>query len=123
MTLSASQMRAIALGGLTAITGALLYPLAVAEASMGQTDKLVHAVMFFTATACVKAILLRTPALVTAVIAVVIGGVLELLQGLVGRDPSWGDLAADGVGAGAFALAFWAVRRIRRRQPACEPPQ
>jgi len=38
------------------------------------------------------------------VAAVVYGGALELLQGPVGRDPSWRDLAADAVGALAALL-------------------
>ena len=37
-------------------------------------------------------------------VAVAYGGALELLQGPVGRDPSWGDLAADAVGALAGLL-------------------
>jgi len=53
-----------------------------------------------------------TIALVTAY-----GGLLEVVQGWIpGRDPSWGDLAADCAGAVlAVAIWHWLVRRRRRK--------
>jgi VanZ family protein len=119
MRLSSAQIRIGALGLLGAIAASLLYPLTFAEASMGSTDKVVHAILFLVAAACVKAIAPRASVLIAVVIAVALGGLLELLQGLVGRDPSWGDLAADAVGAAIFVVVFWIKRRVTpgRRKP------
>ncbi|HZV85043.1 MAG TPA: hypothetical protein VFF48_08665 [Brevundimonas sp.] len=58
----------------------------------------------------------RIPRLVLAIAAVAIGGAVELIQGQVGRDASWGDLLADALGVAA-ALLVWAVwRGFRTRE-------
>lgn len=48
---------------------------------------------------------------------VVVGGIIEVLQGLTGRTPSWSDWAADGVGAFAgvtFAALVKTIDQVRR---------
>ena len=80
-------------------------------------DKLVHAALFFGATRAflrsARALDVESPALAALLAAVVYGAVLEILQGWVGRDASWADLAADALGA---ALASSPLP-FRRRAP------
>ncbi len=53
--------------------------------------------------------------LLTLLIGVVFGGVIELLQPLTGRSRDLLDLLADAVGTAGGAAAAWALRR--RRSP------
>jgi VanZ family protein len=76
-------------------------------------DKWIHAGLFFLLArawlAAVRSAAGRA-ALALALAAGLYGGLLELVQGTVGRDPSWGEFAADLAGA---ALAGLLARRAR----------
>ncbi|MGH9811035.1 MAG: VanZ family protein [Terriglobia bacterium] len=43
------------------------------------------------------------------------GGVLEIVQGMVGRDASWGDELANTLGAVTGCLLGWAIVRLLER--------
>ena len=58
----------------------------------------------------------RLPRIWAVLLAIALGAAVELIQGYVGRDPSWGDLLADVLGV-ATALLTWLVwRRFRPRE-------
>ncbi|HST92322.1 MAG TPA: VanZ family protein [Brevundimonas sp.] len=79
-------------------------------------DKAAHFVSFGTILWSLGVLFRRVPRLVLAAAAVAIGGAVELIQGQVGRDASWGDLLADTLGV-AVALLVWAVwRGFRTRE-------
>lgn len=73
-------------------------------------DKAGHFVAFGLILWSLGVLFRRVPRLVLAFVAVAIGGAVELIQGQVGRDASWGDLLADTLGVAAALLA-WAVWR------------
>ena len=50
----------------------------------------------------------RLPRLLAAALAIALGAAVEVVQGMVGRDASWGDLLADAIGV-AVALLLWAA--------------
>jgi VanZ family protein len=52
----------------------------------------------------------RLPRTWAALLAIALGAAVEVVQGYIGREPSWGDLLADAVGV-AVALLAWAVWR------------
>lgn len=56
----------------------------------------------------------RLPRVAASVLAVALGAAVEVIQGHIGRDPSWADLLADALGV-ATALLVWVV--WRRFQP------
>ena len=51
---------------------------------------------------------------------ITLGGTLELLQAVVGRDAEWGDMAANTLGAGTgtvlAALLLWLAQLVDRRR-------
>jgi VanZ family protein len=88
----------------------LLGPALAAESEGLIWDKAAHFVAFGLMLWSLGVLFRRVPRLWAAVTAVVIGGAVEIIQGFVGRDPSWGDFLADILGVCA-ALALWAVWR------------
>ncbi len=85
------------------------------------SDKLVHCGLFFVwaglAAGAGERIYARRNLAAIFLTAVALGGLLELAQAWVpGRDPSWGDLAADAFGAllALVVLAGLAAFRVRR---------
>lgn len=93
------------------------------------SDKLVHCGLFFVwgglaAMAGGKPYAKRTLAAIFLV-AVALGGALELAQAWVpGRDPSWGDLAADALGALLILALVLLVSRVgERRGPRVSSPE
>lgn len=103
---------AILLVSLTLMIG----PFGGAEAASGVWDKGAHFVVFGLILWSFGVLFSRLPRVTAAVLAVALGGLVEIVQGLVGRDASWGDLLADALGVAA-ALALWALwRGFRPRQ-------
>ena len=92
----------------------MIGPFGGAEAASGVWDKGAHFVVFGLILWSFGVLFRRLPRLMAAVLALALGGAVEIVQGLVGRDASWGDLLADGLGI-ATALLLWAM--WRRFQP------
>lgn len=102
---------AILLVSLTLMIG----PFGGAEAASGVWDKGAHFVVFGLILWSFGVLFRRLPRLAAAGLAIALGGAVEIIQGLVGRDASWGDLLADAMGVAA-ALLLWAIwRRFRPR--------
>lgn len=106
-------LRLFALSFLMVVLAALLIDLGSVEvAAPAYADKLVHALLFCGVFACLAVLWpgLTAPALL--VVTILIGAVTEWAQGFVGRDPSWGDLAADAAGAVLMLVAALVLRRF-----------
>ncbi len=79
-------------------------------------DKAAHFIAFGLILWSFGVLFRRLPRTWAALLAVVLGGAVEVVQGYIGRDPSWGDLLADALGV-AVALLIWAAwRRFRPRE-------
>lgn len=79
-------------------------------------DKASHFIAFGLILWSLGVLFRRLPRAVAALLAITLGAVVEVIQGYVGRDPSWGDLFADALGV-ATALLIWLVwRGFRPRQ-------
>jgi VanZ family protein len=78
-------------------------------------DKAAHFIAFGLILWSLGVLFRRLPRTWAALLAIALGGAVEIVQGYVGRDPSWGDLLADVLGV-ATALVRWAAwRRFRPR--------
>jgi VanZ family protein len=78
-------------------------------------DKLMHFMAYFLLAGMATLALKTRPPAVAVIGLVVLGGVLEILQGFVGRDMSFYDELANALGAIAGGLAGrGAVQRLRR---------
>ncbi|MFB9149202.1 VanZ family protein [Roseovarius ramblicola] len=105
-----------ALTALLALVIALitLLPLPPGPAGVPGLDKLAHFVTF-----AVLAVPLawRFPHLwrAVALMGLVYGGLIEIVQPYMGRSAEWADLVADGLGA---VLGAWGAARIGRRRRA-----
>jgi VanZ family protein len=80
-------------------------------------DKVLHFIAYFGLTGIAAVALGRTRAAVWAALALaVFGGILEIVQGYVGRDAEWGDELANilGVCAG-LAAGLLTVALLRRK--------
>jgi VanZ family protein len=94
-------------------------------------DKVGHAIAYFALTLMLLLAGVWRPGRSSAVwrgpapallLAVAYGGVLELIQGAVGRDAQFPDLLADALGA-LLALALWSVmRRAWGGEPTARAP-
>ncbi len=81
------------------------------------SDKLKHFVAFGLVAFWFASILVRSDLLWVGIAVVLIGGLIELLQGMMGlgRDPEWLDLAADALGVAAgLVLALTPLGRWPR---------
>lgn len=94
----------------------MLGPFGGVEAASGISDKVAHFIVFGLILWSFGVLFLRLPRLWAAVLAVALGGAVEVAQGLVGRDADILDLAADaaGVAVALFLWAFWRGFRPRR---------
>lgn len=73
-------------------------------------DKAAHFIAFGLILWSFGVLFRRLPRTWAALLAIAIGAVVEVVQGYVGRDPSWGDLLANALGV-ATALLIWAAWR------------
>ncbi|MBU1385144.1 MAG: hypothetical protein KKG14_06745 [Alphaproteobacteria bacterium] len=101
---------------------AMIGPFGGVEAASGVWDKGAHFVVFGLILWSFGILFRRLPRLMAAVLAISLGGAVEVVQGLVGRDASWGDLLADALGI-ATALLLWATWRRFRPRTALQPPR
>lgn len=109
-----SLMRLTAVVLLVVLIGAMVGPFQNVEAASNVWDKAAHFVAFGLILWSIGVLFRRLPRTLAALSALALGGAVEIVQGMVGRDASWGDLLADGLGIVA-ALLMWAV--WRRFQP------
>lgn len=103
-------LRLTALVLLVVIIGSMVGPFQNVEAASNIWDKAAHFVAFGLVLWSLGVLFRRLPRTFAAVLALALGGAVELIQGTVGRDASWGDLAADGLGI-LLALLLWAIWR------------
>ncbi|KQY85010.1 VanZ family protein [Brevundimonas sp. Root1423] len=103
-------MRLTAVVLLVVIIGAMVGPFQNAEAGTHVWDKAMHFVAFGLILWSIGVLWRRLPRTLAALSALILGGAVEIVQGMVGRDASWGDLLADGLGV-LTALLLWAVWR------------
>jgi VanZ family protein len=82
----------------------MLGPFQVVEQASEVPDYIAHAVAFFLITICLFVLFDGRVLLLTGVLAAVLGGAVEVVQGRVGRDPSWSDFLADIVGIAVAVL-------------------
>jgi VanZ family protein len=73
-------------------------------------DKAAHFIAFGLILWSLGVLFRRLPRTWAALLAIALGAAIEVVQGYVGRDPSWGDLLADVLGV-ATALLIWVVWR------------
>lgn len=86
-------------------------------------DKAAHFIAFGLILWSFGVLFRRLPRTWAALLAIVLGAGVEVVQDHVGRDPSWGDLLANTLGV-ATALLIWATwRRFRPRQAFQLPEQ
>jgi len=76
------------------------------------SDKLLHFTAYFGLAAIATTALGRARALQIALSLALLGGALEILQGLTGRDAEWLDEAANALGAGLGALTGLVLLRL-----------
>lgn len=103
-------LRLIAVAILLVSLTLMIGPFGRVEAASGIWDKGAHFVVFGLILWSFGVLFRRLPRLLAAALALALGGAVEIVQGLVGRDASWGDLLADGLGI-ATALLLWAIWR------------
>ena len=78
------------------------------------TDKQLHA-MAFGLLLLPTALLAPRAMLVAAPLALIYGGLIELIQPHVGRTGEWGDLLADGIGIAAACAVAMLVASLRHK--------
>lgn len=108
MILNLMRLTAVAL--LVGLLTLMIGPFGAVEAGSGVSDKVGHFVAFGLFLWSFGVLFPRMPRLVAAVSVIALGAAVEVVQGFVGRDASWGDLIADAVGV-AVALGLWVLWR------------
>lgn len=103
-------MRLTAAVLLVVIVGAMVGPFQNVEAATNIWDKAAHFVAFGLILWSIGVLFRRLPRALAALSALALGAAVEIVQGMVGRDASWGDLLADGLGI-LLALLLWVIWR------------
>ena len=79
-------------------------------------DKLLHFMAYFgLAGLALVALKPGRRAIYSAITLIILGGVLEIVQGMVGRDASWGDELANTLGVIAGCGLGWGIVRALER--------
>ena len=97
----------------------MIGPFGGAEASTGVWDKAAHFIAFGLILWSFGVLFRRMPRLWAAILTIALGAAVEVIQGFVGRDASWGDLLADALGVAA-ALTLWVLWRGFRPRAALQ---
>jgi VanZ family protein len=102
-----------------AATFALTGPIHYEDLGLPFPDTVAHAALFYALSVLMLAALPRSRAVDLAVALVIIGGLSEVVQGIVGRDMDWRDWLADSVGVGCAFVPVVAsqFRALARRWP------
>lgn len=82
-------------------------------------DKAAHFIAFGLILWSFGVLFRRLPRIGAALLAIALGAAVELVQGQIGRDASWGDLLADVLGV-ATALLIWGIWRGFRPREALQ---
>jgi len=114
-------MRLTAVALLVVIIGLMVGPFQNVEAAANVWDKAAHFVAFGLILWSIGVLFRRLPRTLAALAALALGGAVEIVQGFVGRDASWGDLLADGLGI-LLALLLWAIWRRFQPRTALQTP-
>ncbi|HRD45883.1 MAG TPA: hypothetical protein PLF78_05305 [Caulobacter sp.] len=107
---AASRLLRATAGAVLAVLTVLLLGPATPLEMIGQWDKAAHFTAFGLTTWSLAVLAPRARRVVVAALAIALGGLTELLQGITGRDPSVFDFLADGLGV-LVALGLWLVVR------------
>ena len=105
-----SFLRLVGAAVLLVLVGLMLAPGGTIESETLIWDKAAHFIAFGLILWSLGVLFRRIPRTWAALLAIALGAAVEVLQGFVGRDPSWGDLLADALGV-ATALVIWLVWR------------
>jgi VanZ family protein len=112
-------MRSILKLAAASVIGILLYlmlgPAPAVEGSAPGIDKLAHLLAFGTIAACLTILLPRMRTPLVCWMTLLLGGLVELIQGQIGRDASWLDFVFDGAGVAIYALGYVIWRRSALR--------
>ena len=95
---------------LLVLIGLMVGPFSEAQASTGIWDKAAHVVAFAVIPICLAIDFPFGRLSTLAAVSLALGGSVEIVQGWVGRDASWGDLAADAVGIMIAVVILGALR-------------
>jgi VanZ family protein len=112
-------LRAGAIGGGVAAVVALAGPFRYEDLGLPFPDTVAHAVLFYGVTLAMLSALPRARANEVAMIAILLGGMSEVVQAVFGRQMSFQDFAGDTVGvAAAYApVAITRLRELARLHP------
>ena len=115
-------MQALRVGGVVAGVAAVIAlagPFRYADLGLPFPDTVAHAVLFYGVTLALLTSLPRARANEVAMIAVLLGGISEVVQATFGRQMSFQDFAGDTVGvAAAYApVAITRLRELARLHP------
>lgn len=108
-------LRFAALAVIAVLLALMLGPAPEIEQTTRHLDKLAHAGAFFLIAASLRVLFPKWSFLLICGVALAAGAAVEVIQGQVGRDPSWGDLAADAIGIGLAWLSRPWLHRVRLR--------
>ena len=101
---------------MTVLLALMIGPYQNIESASRVWDKAAHFVAFGLILWSLGVLFRRLPRTWAALVAIAIGGAVEIVQRFTLRDPSWGDFIADILGV-ATALTLWVVwRRFRPRE-------
>lgn len=106
---------------LVVLVALMLAPGGTIESGKLIWDKAAHFIAFGLILWSLGVLFRRLPRTWAALLAIALGGAVEVVQRYVGRDPSWGDLLADVLGV-ATALLIWMVWRGFRPRQAFQTP-
>ena len=107
-----TAIRLIAAAVIVVLLSLMLGPVLEIEQTARVSDKLAHAVAFFLIAGCIEVLIWRSTVLLSCLMALVIGGLVELIQGVTGRDASWGDFLADFI---RVSVAFVVMTALKPR--------
>ncbi|WP_417230649.1 VanZ family protein [Brevundimonas sp.] len=105
-----SFLRLFAAAVIAGLLSLMLGPVLAIERTAMVSDKLAHAVAFFLIAVCLEILIWRSTRLLPCLLALIIGGLVEVVQGAIGRDASWGDFLADFVG---ITVAFFVMGGLK----------
>lgn len=103
-------LRLVGAALLLVLLGLMLAPGGTIESDRLIWDKAAHFIAFGLILWSFGVLFRRIPRPLAALLAIALGAAVEVIQGVIGRDSSWGDLLADALGV-ATALVIWLVWR------------